>query len=70
MHGSSNSAEFANPREAGGVASTRVEFGPDPGNSSVEVLREVIGRKMMTWISAGTLQHSEEESERERKGAS
>jgi len=65
MEGSGNSAEFANSPEAD-AANIRGEFEPAPANCSAEVLREDIGRKVMTWIGAG-LQHCEDESERDSK---
>jgi hypothetical protein len=68
MDGSDNPAEFANAPGAG-RARTRAEFEPAPANCSVEVLREDIGRKVMTWIGAG-LQHCEDESERDSERAS
>ena len=49
----SKTAEYANSPEAG-AENTKAGFEPSPENCSGEVLRDVIGRNVMTWIGAGT----------------
>ena len=68
MNVSGNSSDYADSPEVG-VTITRAEFEPVPANCSVEVLREVIGRKVMTWVGAGAVQQCEDESEGDHKGS-
>lgn len=66
MDGSSSTVDYANSPDAG-AENTKVEFESAPPNCPEEVLRDVIGRNVMTWIGAGTVKHCEPESGRDRK---
>jgi len=62
MDGSSNTAEYTNSAKAG---AEKAGCEPASANCSGEVLRDIIGRNVMAWINAGTVQHSEAESGRD-----
>ena len=57
MEGSSSTAEYANSPETG-AENTGAGYEPVPANCSGEVLRDVIGRNVMAWIDAGTVQQA------------